>query len=244
MLRIFNLGRDNEKDRVEWVKKILLKIPKGYRILDAGAGELPYKKLCKHLDYVSQDFAEYDGKGDDSGLQTGDWDGKNIDIVSDITNIPEEDASFEAIMCIEVFEHLPEPVKAIKEFSRLLKKDGYLIITAPFCSLTHFAPYHFCTGFNKYFYEKHLPDYGFEILEVTRNGNFFHYIAQEINRIPSVAVQYSNGKSKFKLYLLEILLLLVKFPLFVLIWFLNKKDKNSAELLCHDYHIFAKKITD
>lgn len=66
-----------------------------------------------------------------------------MNILSDITTILELDASFDAVKCIEVFEHIPEPVKAVKEFSRILKPGGILILTAPFCSLTHFAPYYF-----------------------------------------------------------------------------------------------------
>jgi len=175
-----DFGLQNEFNRTSWIKKTLESLPEGKRILDAGAGELKYKQYCTHLDYVSQDFAQYDGLGDSVGLQRGIWDNSKLDIVSDITNIPETDESFDIIMCIEVFEHLPSPIDAIKEFSRLLKKDGILIITAPFASLTHFAPYHFYSGFNKYFYEKHLVDYGFEIKEIQRNGSFFEYLAQEI----------------------------------------------------------------
>ena len=115
---------------------------------------------------MSQDFAQYDGKGDGMGMHKGGWDQSNLDIISDITAIPEPDASFDAIMCVEVFEHLPEPIKAIQEFARLLKPGGLLILTAPFCSLTHLAPYHFYTGFNRYFYEKHLPANGFRIIEL------------------------------------------------------------------------------
>ena len=37
------------------------------------------------LDYVSQDFAQYDGEGDTIGLQTGTWDQAQLDIISDIT---------------------------------------------------------------------------------------------------------------------------------------------------------------
>ena len=166
-------GTNNEANRLRWLEAALKKIPAGSRILDAGAGELDKKKFCSHLNYVSQDFGQYDGKGDGKGLQTKGWDNSKLDIVSDITSIPEPDASFDAIMCIEVFEHIPDPIAAVKEFSRLLRTGGHLIITAPFCSATHFAPYHFSTGFNRYFYEKHLTENGFVISEINENGDFF-----------------------------------------------------------------------
>jgi ubiquinone/menaquinone biosynthesis C-methylase UbiE len=127
----------NQQARDIWLEKTLKKIPVGSRILDAGAGELRYKKFCSHLTYVSQDFAQYNGKGDGKALQTRTRNNFNIDIMSNITSIPEPDGSFDAIMCIEVLEHLPEPLLAIKEFSRLLKPNGHLLLTAPFCSLTH-----------------------------------------------------------------------------------------------------------
>jgi ubiquinone/menaquinone biosynthesis C-methylase UbiE len=186
------VGISNESVRVDWLEKTLTKVPTGSRILDAGAGELQFKKFCKHLDYVAQDFAQYDGQGDTKGLQMGIWDQTKLDIICDITEIPEPEASFDAILCVEVFEHLPNPVLALKEFSRLLKPGGQLIITAPFCSLTHFAPYHFATGFNSYFYENHLKAYGFEIIELSRNGNYFEYLAQEVHRIPQMAKKYAN----------------------------------------------------
>ena len=132
------------------MKKTLADIPSGSRILDAGAGELRKKPLCDHLEYVSQDLCQYDGKGDGLRLQKGQWDKTRIDLVCDINAIPEPDASFDAILCSEVLEHIPDPLKALDEFSRLLKPAGKLILTAPFSSLVHFAPQHFCTGFSRY----------------------------------------------------------------------------------------------
>jgi SAM-dependent methyltransferase len=141
-------GLNNEPSRSKWLKETLSKLPDSLKILDAGAGELANKKYCTHLDYVSQDLCEYEGSGNSSGLQTGVWNTNEIDIISDIVNIPEPNESYDAILCSEVFEHLPDPVRAMHEFKRLFKKDGLLIITAPFCSLTHFAFYHFSLGFN------------------------------------------------------------------------------------------------
>lgn len=58
------VGLTNYPNLTDWVKNELINIDDGKKILDAGAGELRYKKYCKHLNYVSQDFCEYDGKGD------------------------------------------------------------------------------------------------------------------------------------------------------------------------------------
>ena len=228
------VGRDNESSRETWLEDTLLMIPDNSRILDAGAGTQRYRKFCRHLKYVSQDFGNYDGKGDEAALQTGEFDYGKLDIVGDINSIPEPDASFDAILCVEVLEHLPDPVQAIKEFSRLLKPSGHLIITAPFCSLTHFAPYHFCSGFNTYWYERHLAEYGFKNIEITSNGNYFEFIAQEIYRILSIAGRYAESKPNplelFSMFILQRMLL--RF---------SKKDKGSSELLCFGYHLHARK---
>ena len=231
-----SVGAENEETRVIWLQQVLGKIPAGSRILDAGAGEQQFRKFCKHLEYVSQDFAKYHGAGNKAGLQTGVWDQSRLDIISDITDIPQLDMSFDVILCTEVLEHLPNPIAALKEFGRLLKPGGELIITAPFCSLTHFAPYHFSTGFNRYFYTKHLFDLGFEHIELIANGNFFEYMAQEIARIPSVANRYAMEKPGW----LEVLCM--RWVLKMLARF-SSKDSGSSELLCFGYHVRAKKKT-
>ena len=184
----------NVQARELWIKRMLDDLPEGSRILDAGAGSQRYKKLCGRLNYVSQDFAKYDGVGDSIGLHSGEFNYGDLDIVSDITSIPEKEESFDAIMCIEVLEHLPNPIQALQEFFRLLRPGGSLILTAPFVSLTHLAPFHFSSGFNRYWYQKHLNEHGFEILELTPNGNFFEFMAQELHRSSYVSKNFSGKK--------------------------------------------------
>ena len=228
------IGTQNKAMRDAWLQQALGKLPHGSRILDVGAGELQYRSLCSHLNYVSQDFGRYEGQGNGRGLQKEKWNTSEIDIISDIVSIPEDDASFDAIMCIEVFEHVPEPAEAIKEFHRLLRPGGDLILTAPYCSLTHFAPYHFYSGYNRYFFEFHLERAGFEILETVPNGDYFAYMAQEIRRLSSVADRYSSDRpSKLERYAIRsILRMLQRFSV---------KDTGSDELLCFGYHVLAKR---
>ncbi len=228
------VGTGNESTRVAWLEQALKQVPSGARILDAGAGEQQFKKFCSHLHYVSQDIAQYDGEGDNKGLQTGNWDFGKLDIVSDITQIPEPDASFDALMCTEVLEHLPNPVLAIPEFSRLLKSGGQLILSAPFCSLTHFAPYHFCTGFNRYFYETHLRANGFTITELTPNGNYFEYLAQEVRRLPTMTENYAGRKATARQ-------LLAMRRTLRLLQQCSQSDNGSQELLCYGIHVRAVK---
>ena len=230
---MFLAGTTNESERDAWIKKTLENIPEGLILLDAGAGESKYKKYCTHLKYVAQDFGQYEGGGN-IGLQEEKWDNSKLDIVSDITSIPLPDKSVDAIMCTEVFEHIPDPLPALKEFKRLIKPNGYLILTAPFASFTHFAPYFFSTGFSRYFYEKHLPENDFFIEEIILNGNYFEFLAQENRRIKWVARKYA-GK---KINLIEKIIIHLNL---LILQRLSKRDKGSSEFLCYGVQVIARK---
>ena len=229
-----DVGRSNESTRHAWVQRALKRLPAGSRLLDAGAGEQRYRGHCAHLQYVAQDFARYDGRGDGSALQSARWDHGRPDLVSDIAAIPAPDASFDAVLCTEVFEHLPDPLAALREFSRLLRPGGTLILTAPFCSLTHMAPFHFASGFNRYFYSTHLSANGFEAVELQENGNFFEYLAQELRRLRGVSARYAqDALDQSESDAVHTLLgALQRF---------SRKDVGSKELLCFGYHVVARK---
>jgi len=229
------VGLENQKTREEWLESTLKIIPSGSLILDAGAGELKYKKFCTHLSYVSHDFGRYDGKGNGAGLQTQVWDQSRLDIISDITDIPKENGSFDAVMCIEVLEHVPDPIKALKELVRLLHSSGYLITTAPFNSLTHFAPFFFYTGYSEYFYNYWLTEMGLKIIDIQVNGNYFEYLAQELNRLPKVARKYASQKFTW----------IERIASKVIVGSLSRfssKDSGSSELLNFGFHVLAQKL--
>ena len=56
----------------------------------------------------------------------------NCDLHTDIEQIPFEDGSLDAILCIEVLEHVSNPFNAIKEIYRTLKPGGKVFFTTPF----------------------------------------------------------------------------------------------------------------
>jgi 2-polyprenyl-3-methyl-5-hydroxy-6-metoxy-1,4-benzoquinol methylase len=228
-------GTTNDSTRQDWLRKTLAALPAGTRILDAGAGELRNRALCTHLKYVSQDNCQYEGVGDGVALHSGQWDTSHIDIVCDITAIPEPDNSFDVILCSEVLEHLPDALMALREFVRLTRPGGRIILTAPFASLTHMAPYHYISGFNTYWFRHHLESMGCEIIEVSANGNWFEFLAQEIRRIRHAASMYSSAPAGVLARALGGLLLLP------LLGYLSKHDHGSAELMNHGWHVVARK---
>ncbi|MCA9131393.1 MAG: class I SAM-dependent methyltransferase, partial [Planctomycetales bacterium] len=161
-------------------------------------------------------------------------DTSGIDLVSDISSIPAPDGSFDAILCSEVIEHIPAPLAALAEFRRLLAPGGRLILTAPFASLVHFAPYHFSSGFSRYWYELHLPKHGFEIDELTANGDWFDMLRQELMRWWKVSK--SSGSLLWPVALVAgySCALLLRLP----------HRKKPSELSCFGWHCIATKQAD
>ncbi|MEM1212993.1 MAG: class I SAM-dependent methyltransferase [Planctomycetota bacterium] len=230
-------GHTNEQPRHDWVRERLAELDAGARLLDAGAGTQRYRPDCQHLEYTAQDFCGYDGQGDGTGNQTGSrWSYDGIDLRCDIADIPQPDASYDALLCTEVFEHIPHPLDALREFARLLKPHGTLLLTTPFTSATHYAPYYFYSGFSRYFFEKHLPEAGFRITQIQPNGGYFHFLEQELQRAPSVATKYADRPpSWFQRQTLKLAERVCRR--------LAQRDRGSSEFLTFGLHIQATRLT-
>ncbi len=145
-----------------FIKNEARKLPNNTKILDAGAGELRYKKYFLHCNYVSNDLCI----GDD------DWYFDNIDIKSTIYEIPVESESFDAILCTQVLEHLEFPEKAFMEFRRILKKGGKLLLTAPLGQGEHQVPYDFFR-YTKYGLKSLGERCGLKLVYIEPHGGIF-----------------------------------------------------------------------
>lgn len=224
-----NLNNQHERDIFVFTE--LNKIPEKNLILDAGCGSQRYRKNCSHLHYKAQDFGQYsvdvkkmmcnDGVGGTNGYVYG-----ALDYIGDIWQINEKADTFDAILCTEVFEHIPYPIETLKEFSRLLKVGGTLILTAPSNCLRHMDPYFFYSGFSDRWYEKFLHENNLKLESITPVGDYYSWLAVEMAR---------TAKSH------SIFAKLALIPAFIY-YYNKKKTQSSTDTLCMGYHIVAKKI--
>ena len=94
--------------------------PAGARVLDAGAGDAPYRELFAHADYPTSDWSESVHEG-----------ARRADIVASLDALPVADASFDLVVCTQVLEHVPEPAAVLEELRRVLRPGGELWLTVP-----------------------------------------------------------------------------------------------------------------
>ena len=177
----------NQVFRDRWVAKQAASLEPGSRVLDVGAGSCPYRSLFSHCDYRAQDFTMLEG----SQLRYGGY--GIIDYVCDINSIPVAAASFDAILCTEVLEHLPEPISAVRELARLLRPGGRIFLTAPLGSGIHQDPFHFYGGFTPHWYRRFLFEAGFEHIRIEANGGFYRHFGQESLRFILMTRPFTSG---------------------------------------------------
>lgn len=130
-------------------------------VLDVGAGVLRYKQHFSFKKYltldVNKDFSP--------------------DIVGSAEDIPLDESSLDSIVCTQVLEHLPNPDLAIKEFCRVLKPNGIVLLTAPQLNELHEEPNDFYR-YTKYGLKHLFVKNGFDIIQIEQRGGFFSAIGQ------------------------------------------------------------------
>jgi SAM-dependent methyltransferase len=181
--------------RNDWIARVARELPSGARVLDAGAGECQYKHLFSHTRYYAQDFAAYTGSAE--GMQKETWSYGHLDYVCDITAIPVPDCSFDAVICTEVLEHLPDPIGALRELVRVLIPGGSLILSAPLGAGLHQQPHHYFGGFTPWFYRHYFEEMGVVVEEITPLGGLLQHVAQEMHRVGVYLQQNVDSTSTY-----------------------------------------------
>jgi len=91
---------------------------KGANVLNVGSGVHRYRNTMVNLDI--HPF-------------------KGVDVVGDTHALPFGDGSFDAVISECLLEHIPDPMRAVQEYLRVLRPGGFAYVVAPFS-----YPYHSC----------------------------------------------------------------------------------------------------
>lgn len=121
-------------------------------LLDLGCGEKPYKLIYDSLCNSSIGV----------DVKTCKHEQKYVDVFASADEMPFENETFDSVLCTNVLEHVPNMEKAFSEISRVLKKEGYLIISVPFLYPVHESPYDFYR-YTIYGIKHQLEQNGFKI---------------------------------------------------------------------------------
>ena len=101
----------------------------------------------------------------------------NPDIILDVCNMKQiQDESVDVINAIELFEHVENPEKGLKECYRVLKKGGVMILSVPFLYPIHADPYDF-QRWTEEKWRKVLEEIGFKIEKFEIVGRYFTVLA-------------------------------------------------------------------
>lgn len=68
---------------------------------------------------------------------------KGVSVVGDVQSLSFADATFDAVVCHQVLEHVPSAERGISEIRRVLKPGGRVLVSVPFFVPFHAAPFDF-----------------------------------------------------------------------------------------------------
>ena len=140
-----------------------------------------------------------------------------------VNNLQFQSNSFDNIICLEVFEYLTTPQKAIDEIYRVLKPNGTLILSCPFMYKAHQDQ----MRYTAIFWEKELLS-SFSQKEIKPVGNFY-----------TIILDILRGKiTKLKYRPLKWLLYL---PYSFLVLFVPISKLSKDQVYASGYFITAKK---
>ena len=97
---------------------------------------------------------------------------KQPDVQADAALLPFVDGSFDAAICSELLEHVPDPVAVLRQVHRVLHKGGVLLISVPFLHRIHGDPSDY-GRYTDHYWQENLVKIGFSSITIERQGLFW-----------------------------------------------------------------------
>ena len=99
-------------------------LPQGARILDAGCGS------GRVLDELAR-FGDVTGVDLSHSAVAAAWERGHSVLQARVEELPFADRTFDLVTCLDVIEHTPDDLRALRELVRVTRPGGYLLVTAP-----------------------------------------------------------------------------------------------------------------
>lgn len=155
-----------------FVERAAVETAAGSRVLDAGAGDCRYRPLFGHCRYVAVDSCKVEKAY------------AGIDVVGRLEEIPLASGCFDAVLCAQVLEHVPDPPAALGEIHRVLRRAGALWLSVPLFNEEHEAPQDFFR-YTRFGLARLLERAGFEVVTLEPRGGYFWQLGWQLRRLPS-----------------------------------------------------------
>lgn len=96
--------------------------------------------------------------------------------IEDLSIIPDE--RYDTALCLDVLEHVPHPWKALLEIKRILKPNGFLILSVPHLSRLHEVPHDYYR-FTEFGLRTLLEEIGFSVISIKKRGGLLSFLAHQ-----------------------------------------------------------------
>lgn len=209
-------------------------IPDNSHVLDAGAGDNPYRSFFSHVRYDSTDFCQVEKKYG------------HLSYICNLEKISVKSDTYDLIFCTQTLEHVAEPKSVLSELYRILKPGGHLWLTAPLFYPEHEIPYDFYR-YTQYGLKHLINGADFQIESIEWLEGYFGTLAFQM-KAAAKALPMKIDELKLGLLSLPVIcfmgvLKIIFMMLSVFFTWLDLRIKYVTGGQCKNYEVIAKKVT-
>lgn len=151
----------------------------------------------------------------------------NPDMVLNVEDMKEiKKESIDVVNAIELFEHVAQPEKGIRECYRILKPGGTILISTPFLYPIHADPYDY-QRWTDVKWKKVLEETGFSEIKIHILGRYFGFIAD------SLQIMTNNISPRYKMNRAASVLV---YPLICILTYIDNSKISLKNRSLSSYH--------